>query len=134
MEALRRLEIIADTYLSVGTPVQHSLGTLLDNSAAMTGRIRERVAKNFNELASAFSTSLPASLFVCEGGWSAVLRLPATRSDEEWALKILREQGVLVHPGQLFDCDIPSCIVVSLLPKAKVVTEGIRRVLTTISL
>jgi aspartate/methionine/tyrosine aminotransferase len=131
-EALRRLEIIADTFLSVGTPVQQSLGNLLE-SAAMTTRIRERVADNFRELTRVFSASLPASLLGCEGGWSAILRLPATRSDEEWSLQILREQGVLVHPGQLFDCEIPSCIVVSLLPQSKVVEEGIRRILTTIN-
>ncbi len=132
-EALRRLEIIADTFLSVGTPVQHSLGSILDNGSIMTNRISERVVHNFNELKRIFSASLPASLFACEGGWSAVLRLPATRTDEEWALEILREQGVLVYPGRLFDCDIPSCIVVSLLPKTQVVVEGIRKILATIT-
>lgn len=132
-EALRRLEIIADTYLSVGTPVQHSLGAILDTCSAMTGRIRDRVKNNFMELTKVFSPSLPASLYGCEGGWSAMLRLPATRSDEEWALELLRTQGVLVYPGQLFDCELPSSIVVSLLPESEVLMEGIRKIVAAIS-
>ncbi|MCX6133108.1 MAG: pyridoxal phosphate-dependent aminotransferase [Ignavibacteriales bacterium] len=132
-EALRRLEIIADTFLSVGTPVQHSLGSLMGNGSPMTGKIKERLVSNVEELRRTFSASLPASLFACEGGWSAVLRLPAIRSDEEWALELLRSQGVLVYPGQLFEFDIPSCIVVSLLPKSQIVSEGIRRIVTAIS-
>ena len=132
-EALRRLEIIADTFLSVGTPVQHSLASLLGESSHTTGRIKERVVNNFEELTRIFAPSVPASLFSCEGGWSAVLRLPSTRSDEEWALDLLGGHGVLVHPGHLFDCDIVSCIVVSLLPPSEVVSEGIRRIIAALN-
>ena len=132
-EALRRLEIIADTYLSVGTPVQHSLASLLSGESLISAEIKRRVVENFEELARAFSKSVPASLFSSEGGWSAILRLPATRSDEDWALELLGGHGVLVHPGHLFDCDVPSCIVVSLLPPCAVVSEGIRRIIDALS-
>jgi alanine-synthesizing transaminase len=134
LEALRRLEIIADTFLSVGSPVQHSLASILVDGLPMSRRIKERVVQNHGELRRIFSASLPASLFACEGGWSAVLRLPATRSDEEWAMELLRTQRVLVHPGHLFDCEVPSCVVISLLPELQSMSEGIRRIVSAINM
>lgn len=125
-DALRRLEIIADTFLSVGTPIQHSLKTILTDSAHMTAQIRERVSENLKHASATFSNASPVSLFKCEGGWNAVLRLPATRSDEQWASDLLVEKKVLTHPGHLFEFELKSCIVVSLLPEPEVFAMGIR--------
>jgi len=128
-EACKRLEIIADTFLSVNTPVQHELTHLLKRGSSTAAHILDRVRKNYSMLRQSFSPPVPASVFSCEGGWSALCRLPSVRSDVEWAMRFLGERGVLVHPGQLFDCDIPSCIVVSLLPEPAVFAEGIQNLM-----
>jgi hypothetical protein len=130
--ALQRLEVIADTFLSVGTPVQLSLETLLSDPAAMRGQILNRVLSNYKGLREVFPQGSPVSIFGCEGAWNAVLRLPATRTDEEWAQELLQVHGILTHPGLLFDFDLKSCVVVSLLPEPKIFSEGMKRILTAV--
>jgi len=107
-----RLEHIADTYLSVAAPVQHAAPSLLalvdDLGAQILGRARDNRAA----LAAALAGSA-AGLLDAAGGWSAIVRLPSTRSEEEWTLALL-DAGVLVHPGFFFDLP-PTMIVVSLL-------------------
>jgi alanine-synthesizing transaminase len=125
--AIKRLEIIADTYLSVGTPVQLALPSLLRDTSAITDQIRSRVRDNYLQVAGMVAgTSL--SVYLCEGGWTALLRLPGTMPDEKWALELLRDQNVLVHPGRLFDVEQQSCIVFSLLPEPQVVRQGLQRI------
>jgi hypothetical protein len=131
-QALQRLEVIADTYLSVGTAVQHALPSLLNDPEAMTENILARTRSNFESLKAVCAAGSSATLFQCEGAWSALLRLPAKKSDEEWAFEMLRSQGVLTHPGHLFEIETKSCIVISLLPEHGVFTEGIRRILATV--
>lgn len=131
--ALQRLEVIADTYLSVGTAVQHSLGSLLKGAAGISGPIGARVATNYRRLGEEFSENSPVSVLHCEGGWSAVIRLPFTRTDEEWAMELLRAQGVLMHPGHLFEFDTSSCLVLSLLPDPGVFLEGLRRLTAVVT-
>jgi alanine-synthesizing transaminase len=125
-DALQRLEVIADTFLSVGTPVQHSLKWLLVNSTQMTAQICRRISQNIKQASSVFSKASPVSLFNCEGGWNAVLRLPATRSDEQWAGDLLVGSKILTYPGHLFEFELKSCIVVSLLPEPDVFAAGIQ--------
>ncbi|MBM4161139.1 MAG: pyridoxal phosphate-dependent aminotransferase [Ignavibacteria bacterium] len=129
-EALQRLEMIGDLYLSVGTPVQEALPALLRDSEPVTQQIRRRVQENYVFLKRELRAESAVSLFHCEGGWNAVLRLPGTRSDEEWALELLGTQDVLVHPGHLFRFEQGSCIVLSLLPPAEVLREGFRRIVS----
>jgi len=81
-------------------------------------------------LRSECAPSSSMSVLHCEGGWNAVLRLPQTRSDEEWALDLLQRHNVLVHPGNLFDFEQKSCLVVSLLPPSEIVSEGFKKILT----
>jgi alanine-synthesizing transaminase len=128
-EAVQRLEVIADTYLSVGTAVQHALSRLLNDPEAMTEKILTRTSSNYESLRVACSAGSSATLLQCEGAWNAVLRLPARKSDEEWALEILQNTGVLTHPGILFNIHLKSCVVVSLLPELLLFSEGIRRIL-----
>ncbi|MCX6144600.1 MAG: pyridoxal phosphate-dependent aminotransferase [Ignavibacteriales bacterium] len=131
-KAVQRLEVIADTYLSVGTAVQQALPQLLNNPEAMTQKILTRTRSNYESLRTACAAGSPATLLHCEGAWNAILCLPAKRSDEEWALELLQSLGVLTHPGHLFDIEAKSCIVVSLLPEHKVFSEGIRRILAAV--
>jgi alanine-synthesizing transaminase len=126
-EALSRLELIADTYLSVGAPVLTALPRLLAIGSDLRGAIQARLRQNLDQLAAAVRGS-SASLLPVEGGWSAILRLPATRSDEDWALALLAEDGVLVQPGYFFDLgDAGATIVISLLTPPEVLREGIQR-------
>jgi alanine-synthesizing transaminase len=131
-DALERLEIISDTFLSVGTPAQHALASLLEGSDTANNRIKERVRANWIFLSNALPSDSPASIFECEGAWNAILRLPATQSDEDWATELLRSQYVLTHPGRLFDCEAPACIVVSLLLLPAEFSEGIKRIISVI--
>ncbi|MDP2886021.1 MAG: pyridoxal phosphate-dependent aminotransferase [Ignavibacteria bacterium] len=133
-KALQRLEVIADTFLSVGTPVQLSLETLLSDPAAMSEQILDRARSNYEGLPEVFTQGSPVSIFRCEGAWTAVLRLPATRTDEEWAQELLQVHSILTHPGLLFDMDLNSCIVVSLLPEPKIFLEGMKGILTAVKL
>jgi len=128
-KAVQRLEVIADTYLSVGTVVQQMLPRLLINHEAMTEHILTRTRSNYEFLKAACADGSPATLLQCEGAWSAVLRLPEKKSDEEWAFEFLQSEGVLTHPGHLFDIEAKSCVVVSLLPEHDLFAEGIRRIL-----
>jgi alanine-synthesizing transaminase len=130
--AVQRLEVIADTYLSVGTPVQQALPRLLHDSEAMSQKILTRTRSNYESLRAACAAGSPSTLFHCDGAWNAILRLPAKRSDEEWALELLQNSGVLTHPGHLFDIETRSCVVVSLLPEFDLFAEGIRRILATL--
>src|SRR5205085_1360734 len=111
--AQARLELIADTYLSVSAPVQHALPSLLGLRARIGGAIAARVASNHRRLRASVGGTACQALHA-EGGWYAILRLPATRSDEQWALDLLAHDDVLVQPGYFYD--LPEAhLVVSLL-------------------
>ena len=127
-QALARLEVIADTYLSVSAPVAYGLAGLLALRHALQPQIGERVAANLQCLAGSFGPDSPVSRFETEGGWNAVLRVPAIRSDEAWAIRLLRDDGVLVHPGHFYDFAQEGCLVISLIPPTPVFEEGIRKI------
>jgi alanine-synthesizing transaminase len=105
-EAITRLELIADTFLSVGTPVQHALPKLLTAGKSVQDQIRSRTKANLS--------LLPHHLQV-EGGWYATVRVPHTQSEEEWVLSLLREHNVLVQPGYFYDFESEAFLIVSLL-------------------
>lgn len=125
-EALKRLEVITDTYLSVSTPVQQALPSLLKDLPLLTRQILERVRGNYHWLKDTLHSGSAMSLLHCEGGWNAILQLPNTQTDEEWGLKFLRERNILVHPGHLFDMQNTVCIVISLLVKREILASGIQ--------
>ena len=113
-EALTRLEFIADTYLSVATPIQLALPRILEGKADLQAPIRSRLARNLDALRTAVAEHPELRLLPTEGGWSALIQCPATRTDEERALLAL-DAGVLVHPGHFFDFESGCYLVVSLL-------------------
>jgi alanine-synthesizing transaminase len=115
--SLAALELIADSYLSVATPVQAAAADLLALGAEVRAAIAARVGENRAVLAAAFPSSSACTLLPAEAGWSAIVRLPASKTDEEWATALLVEDGVLVHPGYFFDLSGGTFLVVSLIPR-----------------
>lgn len=126
-EALSRLDIIADTFLSVNTPAQVALQKLLEQAPYIGKQIHIRVNSNYQLLKKVFTDS-SASLFYTEGGWYAILQLPQFHNDDEWAFKLLHQQNILVHPGHFFDMEQKSCIVLSLLPSLEFFAEALTRI------
>jgi alanine-synthesizing transaminase len=131
-EALGRLEVIADAFLSLGTPVQHAAAALLESRHAAEGAIRERTQENLAFVRSALPGS-PLSLLDVEGGWYATLRVPRTRSELEWAVALLEQDGVHVHPGHFFDFEDEAYLVVSLLTPEPVFHEAVERVVRRVT-
>jgi aspartate/methionine/tyrosine aminotransferase len=130
--ALARLEVVADAFLSVGTPVQLALPRLLASRTTTEEAIRLRTAANLASLRAAVAGS-PVSVLDAEGGWYATLRLPATETEEAWVLALLEEDGVYVHPGHFFDFDREAYIVVSLLTPEATLQEGINRIVQRVN-
>jgi aspartate/methionine/tyrosine aminotransferase len=131
--ALAALELIADTYLSVSTPVELALPRLLELGGSLRANIKARVARNRRVLADALDASSPCSLLPSQGGWSALLRLPRVMSDEAWALTLLTKEDVVAAPGYFFDLPIEATLVLSLLPAPDVFDEGVRRTLRLVA-
>ena len=125
-EALRGLEWIADLFLSVSTPVQVALPTLLAARGAFQRRVRERLAANLARLDALVARRPELQVLPAQGGWAAVLRVPRQRSEEEWALGLLA-RGVVVHPGHFYDIAGEGYLVLSLLPEPAVFDAGIGR-------
>ena len=128
-EALDGLELIADNFLSVGTPVQAALPDLLRIGAGIRASIAERVARNHAHLTEAIRAKPSMTALPVEGGWSAVLRMPRVKTDEEIALELVERHGVIVHPGYFFDFEGEGFLVVSLLTAPDIFAEGIARLL-----
>jgi alanine-synthesizing transaminase len=128
-QALQRLELIADTYLSVGTPVQWAAAALLAARHKIQSQIRERLVGNRDFLAQQIGDRSPWRLLAAEGGWYAVLEAPRIRSEEEWALTLLAEHQVLLQPGFFFDFEKEAFLVASLLTRPEIFREGVRRIL-----
>ena len=130
-EALARLELIADTYLSVATPVQLALPALLARQPAIAMAVRERLRQNLAALDDALKELGPTSpvrRLPVRGGWYAVLEVPRLHDDDGWVELLIREEGVLVHPGYFFEFEGEGFLVLSLLPDAAPFREGVRRV------
>jgi len=126
-EALRGLEWIADLFLSVATPVQVALPHLLGARHAFQWRVRERVAANLARLERLVAARPELGVLRAQGGWAAVLRVPLTMTEEQWALDLLR-QGVVVHPGHFYDFAGGGHLVVSLIPEPRTFDEALGRI------
>jgi aspartate/methionine/tyrosine aminotransferase len=131
-EALGRLELIADSFLSVSTPVQHALPALLASRSAAEQAIATRTRANLAELRARMPAHSAATLLRAEGGWYATLRLPRTQSEEQWTLDLLAKDGVYVHPGHFFDFADEAHVIVSLLTPEATFAEGVERLLARV--
>jgi len=113
----------------VSTPVQVAAPALLAAGAAVRAEIHARVGQNLASLRAAVASHPSVRVLTCEGGWSAVLQLPSTRSEENLILELLNDDHVLVHPGYFFDFERESFVVVSLLVEPDVFDRGVARLL-----
>jgi aspartate/methionine/tyrosine aminotransferase len=125
-EAFERLEFIADTYLSVSTPVQWAASGLLAWSTRIQSRIQMRCRRNLAVLRRAFGPESAFRVLNVEGGWYAIVQAPRIRSEEEWVLLLLERHGVLVQPGFFYDFEAEAFLVVSLLTPKEVFSAGIK--------
>lgn len=131
-EAMRRLEVIADTYLSVGTPVQLALPEILAARGPIQAAIRARTAANLAALDAALAAlgaEASTRRLPVEGGWYAILEVPRTRDEDAWVQLFVREEGIIVHPGYFFDLPDEGFLVVSLLPPEATFASAIATVL-----
>ena len=129
-EALDRLEVIADTYLSMNAPVQYALPVLLAQRHSFHHQCMKRAKENLAELDRLLASRERCSRLFIEGGWNAILRVPAIRSDEEAATDLLESRGVYVHPGHFYDFPRDGHMVVSLIVPPSEFAEGIGRLLS----
>jgi alanine-synthesizing transaminase len=129
-ETLKRLELIADTYLSVSTPVQLATPRFLELRGDFQTQLMARVRENLAALDRQLAAHTTCSRLEIEGGWYAVLRTPVTRSDDDLALDLLEEKSVYVHPGHFYDFPGDGYLVVSLIAAPQEFAEGIKRVLS----
>jgi alanine-synthesizing transaminase len=133
--ALEGLEWIADTFLSVATPVQWALPRILAASGAVQEQIRRRTRANLEHLIECASgAGSPCRCLRAEGGWYAILEMPRIRTEEEWALRLLAETDVLVQPGFFYDFEAEAFLVLSLLTPPAIFAAGVRRILDLASL
>ena len=126
---LSAYEIVADTYLSVSTPVQLAAPMLIDAGAAIRAAIQARIERNLSALNARIEWYPSVSLLPPEGGWSAVLQVPAYEPEERMVVGLVEQEGVLVHPGYFFDFVREAFLVISLLPPPGVFDHGLARVL-----
>jgi hypothetical protein len=128
-EALARLEFAADAYLSVSTPVQEAAADLLRAGTVVREQIQDRVIVNYRHLVRNVPETSGCSVLAADGGWYAVLRVPAVASEEDLVLSLLEGDGVLTHPGYFFDFQRGAHIVISLLPAPEPFREGVARLI-----
>ncbi len=129
-QALDRLEVIADTYLSPNTPVQLATPTFLEQRLGFQKQLMTRVRRNLAELDRQLARQKACTRLEVEGGWYAVLHVPAVQPDEELAIALLETKSAYVHPGHFFDFAGDGYLVVSLIAREQEFAEGIKRVLS----
>lgn len=128
-EAIDRLDLIADTYLSAGAPVQHAAPVWLQLRSEIQGEICERLRGNIESLRKIVSV---CRLLTVEGGWYAALEIPRYVPEEEWVLDLLERDNVLTHPGYFFDFPREAYLIVSLLPEPEIFREAIKLLIARI--
>jgi len=130
-EAFEKLEWIADTYLSVGTPVQCAAARLLQVGDAVREQIRRRCARNLSSARAALFGSA-GNILTVEGGWYIAVQVPRVRSEEEWVLDLLERENLLVQPGFFYDFETEAFLIVSLLTPEDIFNPGIERLRATL--
>ncbi len=132
-DAMARLEVISDTYLSLSAPLQLALPGLLGQREEMRPQLLARIEANLASLDAQLAQQKLVSRLEFEGGWYAVLRVPAVQSDEDLAIRLIRDHSVLVQPGHFYDFAGEGYLIVSLLAPAEEFAEGIRRLLACVA-
>ena len=128
-DARARLDVIADSYLAMNAPVQHALPSLLATRFRFQSQLLARVRTNLAALDEQLAGQSHCSRLVFDAGWNVIVRVPAAGSDEELALALLAQHGVLVHPGHFYDFPQDGYLVLSLIVPEKDFAEGTHRLL-----
>jgi alanine-synthesizing transaminase len=128
-DAIARLEVISDTYLSMNAPLQWALPEMLASRTGIQEQLRARVQRNLSALDEELSKQELCHRLEVEAGWYAILRVPATRSDEELAIELLQKESVLVQPGHFYDFTSDGYLVISLITPLDEFREGIHKLL-----
>src|SRR5579859_1657957 len=129
VEAMGRLEVIADTYLSMNAPIQWAVPALLPQREEIQRQLLSRVKANLAELDRQLAEQKACQRLMVDGGWYALLRVPVTRSDEELAIELVRNKRVLLHPGHFYDFPSDGYLVLSLITPREEFDEGMKKVL-----
>ena len=127
-----RFEVMADTYLSVSTPIQAAASTLIEQRRLLQPQVLERILQNLDFLDAKLSGRTPVSRLQADGGWYATLRTPASLADEEWAVYLLETAGVHVHPGSLFGFESEGYLVISLIQRHEEFREAVGRLVEAV--
>jgi aspartate/methionine/tyrosine aminotransferase len=115
----------------MNAPVQHAIPALLEQRQRFQTQLLARVRKNLEELDRQLATQKSCARLAVEAGWYAVLRVPATRSDEELAIELLMRKNVYVHPGHFYDFPSEGFLIVSLIAREEEFAEGTKLLLST---
>jgi alanine-synthesizing transaminase len=129
-QALDRIEVIADTYLSMNAPVQLALPTLLEQRHGFQKQVLTRVRRNVGELDRQLMMRKTCTRLDIEGGWYAVVRVPVTRPDDDLAVDLLTKKGIYVHPGHFYDFSTDGYLIISLIMPEREFAEGCRQMLS----
>jgi alanine-synthesizing transaminase len=128
-DAIARLEVIADTFLSMNAPVQWTIPALLGQRKNLKDQLVTRVRENLTELDRQLARQKSCTRLNADGGWYAVLRVPVTQPDEDLAIELLQQKSVLVHPGHFYDFPSDGFLVLSLITPNDEFLEGTTRML-----
>jgi len=128
-EAMARLEVIADTYLSMNAPLQHATGVLLSQRKNIQPLLLDRVRTNREDLDRQLAGQQTCERLAVDGGWYAVLRVPVTKTDEDLAIELLQERAVYVHPGHFYDFPSDGYLILSLITPQADFRHGVHQVL-----
>lgn len=131
--AQARLEVIADTYLSMNAPIQWATPALLQQRKSIQRQLLERVLSNLAELDRQLARQKTCRRLQVEGGWYVLVRVPVTQTDEELAVDLVRRKSVLVHPGHFYDFSSDGYLVLSLITAQDDFSEGIKRLLEVVA-
>jgi alanine-synthesizing transaminase len=125
--ALDRLEVIADTFLSLSAATQLAFPALLAQRHSLRPQLLERIRNNRSFLQSAVARRNSAQLLDADGGWCAAVKINGERSDEDLAIGLLQKHRVIVHPGHFYDFPSEGHLVLSLIPPASAFEQGVER-------
>ena len=131
-EATARLEVIADTYLSMNAPIQWAVPVLLEQRKGIQQQLMRRVKGNLSELDRQLAAQHACARLAVEGGWYGVLRVPVTQCDEDLAIRLIQDQAILVHPGHFYDFPADGFLILSLINREDEFAEGISRLLKSL--
>ena len=128
-EALERLDLVCDTYLTVSTPVQAAAAELIERAAPIRAQIQARTKANYRCLVEQTASVPACRVLHAEGGWYGVMQVPTLEPEEDLVVALVERAGVLAHPGYFFDFPRESFLILSLLPGEQAFAAGVDRVL-----